>query len=630
MHTELRSPEEGTPLSKLHLLPRRGKVLRSGIVGLLVITVALAAIASGAFADASGPALDATGTAGSTTITVSPTTNLVDGQTITIHAHSTGPTFTELRAHICLNTIGTVNSGKFDFTGNFCFSGPDAVTDSSGTTAAPTTHLGTNGDYETFKGYNNRTDSNGVPPETDLTFKAGTTAAGGVFWKDESAATVHNIECNATHTCTLVVQVQSSEGSGKFWFKAPLTYAGPPGAPTSVLATSDEDHQSHLTWGAATGRVDTYLIHTAGTGAPVDFSVPGTQTNALVSGLTNFVPYTFTVSAVNPVATTAGTPANGTPRPGAPGTPVVTLVGPGTHSLNIDWTAPTSTDTPDDYFLQVFISHVANGSPIDTGSTSTHYTLGGLADGTLYSFQVFAHYPPTGSSNNGPLSLESNTAAPISALITQTITVTRPAGALVLTQACAGSDPYPDTNAPVGDVSDVVYPTNCTFDLGTATLVKTGALAGQYFQATGAMRQVTIVDTRDTDPGWNATGTMGDFSTGGVSPKTFSGNDMYWAPAVTDKSAPFTSPDGSYAMTVTAGPTPAQPLAAGLAGGSGLHNPGSLTLATGAMHDGIPSPGGPVVHGGLGITHLDAPLTLFIPIFAKTGTYTGILTITAL
>src|SRR5262249_47030687 len=159
----------------------------------------------------------------------------------------------------------------------------------------------------------------------------------------------------------------------------------------------------------------------------------------------NFVTYTFTVSAVNPVGTTPGTPANGTPRPGAPGTPVVTLVGPGTHSLNIDWTAPTSTDTVTDYFLQMFIGHVSSGSPIDTHSTGLHFTIGGLTDGTLYSFTVTAQY----ASGPGPASPESNQAAPISALITQTIGVTRPSGALVLTQACAGSDPYPDTNAPV-------------------------------------------------------------------------------------------------------------------------------------------------------------------------------------
>src|SRR5262249_46346623 len=156
---------------------------------------------------------------------------------------STGPTFSELRAHICLSTIGTVNSAKFNFTGNFCYSGADAVTDSTGNTAAPTTHFGVNGDYETFKAYNNRTDSNGVPPETDLTFKAGTTAASGLDWKDENVQAVHNIVCNVATPCTLVVQVQSTEAPGTFWFKAPLSYAAPPapGAPTNVAGTSNEN-----------------------------------------------------------------------------------------------------------------------------------------------------------------------------------------------------------------------------------------------------------------------------------------------------------------------------------------------------------------------------------------------------
>jgi NAD+ kinase len=47
--------------------------------------------------------------------------------------------------------------------------------------------------------------------------------------------------------------------------------------------------------------------------------------------------------------------------------------------------------------------------------------------------------------------------------------------------------------------------------LGTAKLVTSGTGAGQFLQASGLLNQVTVVDTRDTDTGWNITGTMGTF-----------------------------------------------------------------------------------------------------------------------
>jgi hypothetical protein len=607
----------------LHTLRRRKRVMSIGLTTVLAVAVALAAMASSAFADITGPALTPAGATGPVTMTVSPTTSLTDGQSISIHAVASGATMTELRAHICANNIGTVNQAKFNFTGTFCFSELDAT--------PPGAHLGgntaaTRGSYETFQSYGNVA-ATGTPTDPDLVFKAGT---GSVSWNDEGASpTNHTLTCNVSNSCTLVVQIQSS--AGLLYFKAPLSYAPPaaPGAPTLVTATSNENAQSTLTWTAGTGSVDNYVITTTGgISPPAPVTVAGNVLTTPISGLTNFSTYTFSVQAVNnlsvPTTSVASNTLTATPQPPKPGTPVVTLVGPGTHSVNLTWTAPAGPSVPDNYRITVFIAHVAQPSPIDTGSASPAFTVGGLTDGLLYSFTVTAHY--NGAPGNfGPASLESGQVAPISALITQTITVTRAQGALVLTQACAGSDPYPDTDTvpgPVGDVSDVVYPTNCSFDLGTATLIKTGPNAGQYFQATGAMRTVTVVDTRDTDPGWNASGSVSDFETADHL-KHFSGNNLYWAPVVSDKSAQFSSPDGDYAMVVTAGATVAPPLAAG----SGLHS--SRLLATAPAHDGIFAPG-TLVHGGLGITHLDAPLTLWIPVFNKAGTYTAVLTITAL
>src|SRR5205823_2624786 len=157
-----------------------------------------------------------------------------------------------------------------------------------------------------------------------------------------------------------------------------------------------------------------------------------------------------------------------------------------------------------------------------TSGVSSPYSFTGLADGTVYTFKVQGVY----GANTGPFSNSSAPIAPISTLVTQTITVTRPQGALVLTQVCGahgatttgtaptlGSGPggtadplfaqYPYPTDANG-VPDANYPTNCSVDLGIAHLVTSGAGAGQFFEATGFISQITVVDTRDTDPGWTA------------------------------------------------------------------------------------------------------------------------------
>src|SRR5262249_57523848 len=60
-----------------------------------------------------------------------------------------------------------------------------------------------------------------------------------------------------------------------------------------------------------------------------------------------------------------------------------------------------------------------------------------------------------------------------------------------------------------------------------AKLLTTGPHAGQYFEATGQLRQVMIVDTRTADTGWTATGSVSNFSDG---THTFSGDYLGWSP----------------------------------------------------------------------------------------------------
>jgi hypothetical protein len=253
----------------------------------------------------------------------------------------------------------------------------------------------------------------------------------------------------------------------------------------------------------------------------------------------------------------------------------------------------------------------------------------GLTTGDDYFVKVRATY--AGGNFSAFSTPEIEFAPPPDSLITQTITVRRPAGALVLTQVCTnagpavaptvtpggGPDPlfgqYPYPQDPTTGDSLASYPTDCAINMGPAKLITSGAGAGQFFQATGALNQVTVVDTRDTDPGWTVNGRMGTF-TQALPGATISGDELGWTPAKTSDTGAVTFSDGStYDQTVAAGGI----VAPNRPNGTGLGSSSGKVL------------GNAVATKGLGIAVLDGALLLWIPITARTGNYTGVLTITA-
>ena len=138
----------------------------------------------------------------------------------------------------------------------------------------------------------------------------------------------------------------------------------------------------------------------------------------------------------------------------------------------------------------------------------------------------------------------------------------------------------------------------------TGRLVPSGALAGNYYTASGRLNQVTIVNTQDLDQAWTLNGAMGAFTVAGGS-SSFSGNFLGWSPVVSSVSSAVTGAS-TYQMVVTPGAA-VDPNAPGL----GAAKPLASSLAG----------------QGLGITTLDARLKLLIPSTAAAGTYTGVLTL---
>jgi hypothetical protein len=427
-----------------------------------------------------------------------------------------------------------------------------------------------------------------------------------------------------------------------------------PGAPTlGALTPGNATCAGSFTAPAASPAATSYTVTAApqpsGTAITLSPAGPGAFT---LTGLTNGVAYAVTVTQTNSAGTSSPsnavscTPANPNQRP-----PVTSLVAsPGTGTVNLTWVAPTGTGTINSYTITV--TPTVTGSPFSYGSAATppvaplSFLVSGLTAGTPYTFTVLAIY--AGAEVGTPASA---TATPFgSSIIIQDITVTRPAGSLVLTQRCGVYGQLPQENAngfgliplatavagtPAGGTAPLLpagtpdplfgsypypvdangvpnpnYSTHCGIDLGKGQLITSGSEAGKYFAALGRINQVTLVDTRDQDTNWTVNGTMSPFTSGPVN--TFPGNYMGWTPVVTSDSGLTLA---NYNQVATAGGiiAPSGNSAAGPLVGLGT----SKVLASANAGQ------------GLGIAVLDARLKLFIPLTAKNGVYVGTLTFTA-
>ena len=354
---------------------------------------------------------------------------------------------------------------------------------------------------------------------------------------------------------------------------------------------------------------------------------------------------------------------------GQPGAPTVNVT-PGISKLTVDVTPPTNDgNTANPPGLTYHLTVTGGDCPTPAGcaaqnGTGTHYGLQPMTAGQTYTVHVTATSTAADGTHTFTGPGGTGTGTPVSApstAVTQTIYASRPNGALVLTQVCtgypAGSSGFPGqpAGAPTHNGSpdplfgqypyptasdgtpDPNYPTNCNVDLGVGRLVTSGPNAGQVFLASGNLSEVTVVDTRDTDPGWNAVGNMGTFQNAAqpVGPRaTFGGAHLGWVPANPQTSPTYTDPDGTtYTQTVSKGATIAPNTADG-AGCSGT-TPANFACAGGLGSGALLAKGatgsssGTALTGGLGIARLDAALNLYIPLYALGGEYSGVLTISA-
>ena len=168
-----------------------------------------------------------------------------------------------------------------------------------------------------------------------------------------------------------------------------VTPATLPGPPVNVTAVSD-NQAALITWGApfndGGGSITGYTVTSIPEGLTAFTS--GSRA-AVVLGLTNGRPYTFTVRASNWAgAGLPSLPSNAATPLGAPWAPTAVTAARGNASATVSWTAPVDTGgTP-------VTSYVVTQSPgsasVTTSGTASQTVVSGLTNGTSYTFTVTA------------------------------------------------------------------------------------------------------------------------------------------------------------------------------------------------------------------------------------------------
>jgi hypothetical protein len=413
-----------------------------------------------------------------------------------------------------------------------------------------------------------------------------TVGAGSTTFTDEDAVS-HTVTCQSGTTCKLALALAVPGASDYESFL--LSFAGPPSDP-AVTAVPGESSAT-LNWTAPTDNGGSAIAHYLVTETAPVAGAPQTVAGLTdhITGLTDFTAYTFEVQAVNTDGfTSPGTAANAsvTVTPG-PTPAVITNATAGNAQATLTWTAASGSPTG----YSVTSTPTVAPPAACTNITALTCVFTGLTNGTAYTFVVTATY----AGGTSP-SLPSASVTPLANFgsVTQTFSVTRAPGALVIGEACSGN-----TDGPFPDKPYLGSPTpeNCNIDLGTAVFQP-----GGFYQATGNVSDVEVRDQRDSDVGWHVNASLTPFTSAGGS-----------FPACNFGYAPAASGEGALAPYVqSAAPGPA--VGAGCPGGYSAPQ----TVATAAAG------------GGLGDSLINGAVTVEIPVSAPSGTYTAVLTFTLL
>jgi len=248
-----------------------------------------------------------------------------------------------------------------------------------------------------------------TPPAFDggaaITGYTATSSPGGLTASGPaSPLTVTGLTNGTTYTFSVTATNSAGTGAASASSNSvtPVIVPGSPGIGTATAGNA----QATVTFTAPTSDGGaTITIYTV-TSSPGGLTANGPASPLTVTGLTNGVAYTFSVTATNTAGTGSDSASSNSVMPvGVPGPPGIGTATAGEAQATITFTPPTSVGGA------TITSYTVTSNPggLTASGPASPLTVTGLTSGTSYTFTVTA----TNSAGTGPASATSNSVTPI-------------------------------------------------------------------------------------------------------------------------------------------------------------------------------------------------------------------------
>jgi large repetitive protein len=316
-----------------------------------------------------------------------------DKYIITITDEQNNTSTTEVNWPAVYTTItNLINGVSYTFTvtaNNSAGNGPESASSIPITPLAPpkpVQSIAVDSVDETAVSFSWTPDTSGGPIDSYRLYAPNISGSPFTIYSPTTEATITGLRSGTTYTHYFYIIVVNSIGVSSSVFAPTFKTLSLPGDLIS-LSASPGNATASLSWvDPLVGGTPTYyaILATSASGTNVSKNVNFPATSTIVSGLTNGASYTFTITAVNTVGSSATISTENAITPQLPPNRVlsVSIVTVGDGSVTLSW-VPDRTGGPIDNYIVTLNGQV--GSPYIVNEPNTQLIIMGLVNGTTYS-----------------------------------------------------------------------------------------------------------------------------------------------------------------------------------------------------------------------------------------------------